>query len=397
MTYTEKQKELLKLFKEDKLRRLNILHGSIRSGKTWISLVLWLFWIAVSPKDRSYLMVAKTLTSLKRNCLDLLEVLAGRKNFTYSLSQKQAELFGRTIYLEGVNDARAESKIRGMTLMGAYCDELTLFTEDFFSMLLSRLSDPGAKLFGTTNPDNPNHWLKKKYIDRENELDMLVIKFLIDDNTTLDPEYVKQIKAENQGVFYDRFILGEWVVAEGLVYPFFDKEKHCFEVLPEGAYDWYVSVDYGTQNPFAMHLWAVNMHQGVAYAVKEYYYDGRDTRRQKTDADYYDDLFEFCKGNQIMSVIIDPSAASFKAEIKKRGYFSCLNANNSVIDGIRTTASYLQAGKIYIHKDCKHTIKEFGAYSWDDKSAEDKVIKENDHAMDSMRYMVHTVIRKRIY
>ena len=397
MTYTEKQKEVLKLFKEGKLRRLNILHGSIRSGKTWISLVLWAFWVAISPKDMSYLMVAKTLTSLKRNCLDLLEALVGRKNFTYSISQKQAELFGRKIYLEGVNDARAESKIRGMTLMGAYCDELTLFTEDFFSMLLSRLSEPGAKLFGTTNPDNPNHWLKRGYIDRADELNMLNVKFLIDENTTLDPTYVKQIKAENQGVFYDRFILGEWVVAEGLVYPFFSKEKHCFDALPEGDYEWFVSVDYGTQNPFAMHLWAFDEQKGVAYVAKEYYYDGREKRRLKTDADYYNDLFEFCKGRKIENIIIDPSAASFKAEIRSHGYFSCMNANNAVIDGIRNTASYLQAGKIYIQKDCEKTIKEFGIYSWDDKSTEDKVIKENDHAMDSIRYMVHTVLKKRMY
>ena len=148
--FTEKQKKLLRALKERKLKRINILHGSVRRGKTWISLVLWSFWVLASPEDKNYLMAAKTLTALKRNCLDLLEELIGKNNFSYSLAQKEGQLFGRKIYLEGVNDARAESKIRGMTLQGAYCDELTLFNEDFFSMLSSRLSEARAKLFGTT-------------------------------------------------------------------------------------------------------------------------------------------------------------------------------------------------------------------------------------------------------
>ena len=188
--YSDKQLALLKLWQQDGLKRINLLEGSVRSGKTWISLVLWAFWVATMPKDGNYLMVAKTLTSLRRNCLNLLQGLVGTNNFTYSLSKKEAILFGRLVHLEGVNDARAESKIRGMTLQGAYCDELTLFTEDFFSMLLSRLSSKNAKLIATTNPDSPYHWLMDKYINRKGELDMLVLNFLIDDNPYLDPEYV---------------------------------------------------------------------------------------------------------------------------------------------------------------------------------------------------------------
>ena len=198
---TEKQNLLMQRAKGG-LRRINVLHGSVRSGKTWISLVLWCVWIRNMPKDKNYLMTAKTLTTLKRNCLDLLEVLAGRNNFKYSISKKEGVLYGRKIYLEGVNDMGAESKIRGMTLQGAYCDEITLFNEEFFSMLLSRLSEPGAKLFGTTNPDNPNHWFKVKYIDRKDELDFFLMEFLIDDNTFLDPRYVAELKKEYTGVFY---------------------------------------------------------------------------------------------------------------------------------------------------------------------------------------------------
>ena len=177
---TDRQNELMEVAKGG-LKRINILHGSVRSGKTWISLVLWCIWIRNMPSDKAYIMTAKTLTTLKRNCLDLLEVLAGRKNFRYSLSKKEGELFGRKIYLEGVNDAGAESKIRGMTLQGAYCDEVTLFNEEFFNMLLSRLSEPEAKLFGTTNPDNPNHWFKVNYIDRRDELNFFMMEFSFDD------------------------------------------------------------------------------------------------------------------------------------------------------------------------------------------------------------------------
>lgn len=216
--YSGKQRNLLRLWQRGELHRINLLEGAVRSGKTWISLVLWAFWVAEMPRDKSYLMVAKTLTSLRRNVLDLLQELVGASNFSYSLPAKEAHLFGRRVYLEGVNDARAESKIRGMTLQGAYCDELTLFTEDFFTMLLSRLSERGAKVFATTNPDNPHHWLMEHYISRAEELDMLVVQFLIDDNPFLDPEYVANLKLEYTGVYFDRFIRGQWVAAEGLIY-----------------------------------------------------------------------------------------------------------------------------------------------------------------------------------
>ena len=221
ISFSEKQSEFVGAFKSGKLSRINILEGSVRSGKTWITLVVWALWVATMPKDASYLMVAKTMTSLKRNCLDLLQGLVGESNFQYNTSSKEARLFGRTVYLEGVNDVRAEGKIRGMTLQGAFCDELTLFQEDFFAMLLSRLSMPGAKLFGSTNPDTPWHWLKKKYLDRGEELDIYQRKFLIDDNPHLDPVYIEALKKEYTGTFFKRFILGEWVVAEGLCYQTF--------------------------------------------------------------------------------------------------------------------------------------------------------------------------------
>ena len=398
--YTPKQRELLRLWQTNKLKRINLLSGSVRSGKTWISLVLWAFWVATMPKEKNYLMTAKSLTTLKRNVLDLLTELVGEKNFTFSIAQKQALLFGRKIYLEGANDARAESKIRGMTLQGAYCDELTLYGENFFTMMLSRLSEPNAKLFATTNPDTPMHWLNKKYIERGHELNMLLMTFLIDDNTFLDPNYVEELKKEYVGVFYDRFIRGLWVVAEGLVYPRFSKADNVTEDIPESG-TYYISIDYGTLNPFSAGLWCVS--DGKAVRIKEYYHSGRDTKRQLTDEEYHaalEKLIQYTDSEGILQeyeidrVVIDPSAASFIACMRRHGKFRVKHAVNTVIDGIRNVTSMLNSQRLFIHSSCKDSIKEFGLYSWDDKAHEDKVIKENDHAMDDIRYFVNTILVK---
>lgn len=398
--YTPKQRELLRLWQTNKLKRINLLSGSVRSGKTWISLVLWAFWVATMPKEKNYLMTAKSLTTLKRNVLDLLTELVGEKNFIFSIAQKQAYLFGRKIYLEGANDARAESKIRGMTLQGAYCDELTLYGEDFFTMMLSRLSESNAKLFATTNPDTPMHWLNKQYIERRHKLSMMLMTFLIDDNTFLDPNYVEELKKEYVGVFYDRFIKGEWVLAEGRVYPGFSEIDNVTEDIPEGG-TYYISIDYGTLNPFSAGLWCVS--DGKAVRIKEYYHSGRDTKRQLTDEEYhaelekliqYEDSEGMLKEYEVERVVIDPSAASFIACMRRHGKFRVKHAVNAVVDGIRNVTSMLNSKRLFIHSSCKDSIKEFELYSWDDKAQEDKVIKENDHAMDDIRYFVNTILVK---
>ena len=388
--FTEKQKEIVKMLRSGELHRINILYGSVRSGKTWITLVVFALWVATLPKDKSFLMCAKTLTSLKRNCLDLLQDLIGEDNFKYSLSAKTGVLFGHKVYLEGANDARSESKIRGMTLQGAYVDEITLIERDFFTMLLSRLSEKNAKLFGSTNPDSPMHWLKKEYIDRENELDIYVEKFSIDDNTFLDAEYVKQIKNEYTGVFYNRFVLGEFAVAEGLVYDF--GEDNIVDEIPSNG-EYYISIDYGTMNPFSAGLWCVLGDKAVR--IKEYYYNGREKGIQRTDEEYCDNIDDLAKGYNIRQVIVDPSAASFIATLRKRG-FAIRKANNDVLDGIRRTAVYLKNGNIKIHRSCVDSIAEFGLYRWDDKATADTVIKENDHAMDDIRYFCNTIMKNKV-
>ena len=386
MIYTPKQLELMRLWQNDKLKRINLLEGSVSSGKTWVSLVLWAFEVKTSPEDKQYLMCAKSLTTLKRNCLLLLQELVGERNFTFSLSSKEAQLFGRRVFLEGANDARSEAKIRGMTLQAAYCDELTQFPEDFYTMLLSRLRLPNAKLIATTNPDAPSHWLKTDYIDRQNELDFLDIKFLLDDNPTLPQDYVENLKKEYVGVFYERFILGNWVAAEGLIYPMYqqvfeepplatDRDLENGNTDPSNsrykcAEQHVISIDYGTLNAFACLLWG-----------------------KYGDVNDIDDLFGNLYGSEWnkLKVIIDPSAASFIAALRRRRRYHVVPADNAVIDGIRETASAMQQNFIKISPSIKEWKQEVEGYVWDNDAVEDRPVKQNDHYMDCTRYFVHTM------
>lgn len=377
----------MKLWQKNQLRRINILEGSVSGGKTWISLVLWAFWVATMPEDGLYMMCAKSLTALKRNCLLLLTELVGESNFTFSMARKEGTLFGRKILLEGANDARAESKIRGLTLQGAYCDELTQFPHDFFTMLLSRNRRTNAKIFATTNPDSPSHWLKVNYIDNK-KIDLLDMKFTLDDNTALDPEYVRNIRLEYTGIFYERFILGKWVLAEGLIYPMY---QDALEIPPDGVPDlWALSVDYGTQNAFAGLLWG--RYNGIWYAVDGYYHSGRDTHLQKTDGEYGKDLEKFVQKytDKKIPVVIDPSALSFITLLRKTKWANVRKADNAVSDGIRETATAMQKGLIKINPAIKEWKKEAEGYIWDKKSTDEKPVKTNDHYMDSMRYFVKT-------
>lgn len=236
---SEKQKKFLK----DDLRRINLLYGSVRSGKTWISLLKWAIWVGQQASDKQFLMVGKTITTLKRNCLVLLEELIG-DNITYSISQKKAVIFGHTVWLEGANDERSESKIRGMTLMGVYIDELTQIPQDFYLMALSRLSEKGAVFLATTNPDHPKHYVKTEIIDND-LLDKQVIKFLIDDNIFLDETYKDNLKKEYSGVFYQRFILGEFVRAEGIIFPEFANNPDRWIIKREDVPKTFRSVEVG--------------------------------------------------------------------------------------------------------------------------------------------------------
>jgi PBSX family phage terminase large subunit len=367
--------------------RINVLVGSVRSGKTWISLLKFAYMIFTSPEDYEFLMAGKTITTLKRNCFSILDRLAGEK-FVYNSSCKEGRLYGRKIYFEGAADRRAESKIRGMTLGGAYVDELTQVPKDFYNMLLSRLSLPQARFFATTNPDSPAHYVKRDIVDNRS-IDLTVWNFSLDDNVFLDKEYVAQVKREYSGVFYARYVLGEWKNAEGLIYDMFDADKHVCPTVERNYEKYYAACDYGTQNPTVFGLWG--LYGEIWYKVKEYHYSGRESGVQKTDGQFADDLTEFLGRKPITAVIIDPSAASFIAEVKSRG-INAIKANNDVLDGVRLTAKLLERREILFNDCCVKTIEEFGTYCWQDGADGDRPVKENDHHMDETRYFCVKVL-----
>lgn len=297
-------------------------------------------------------------------------------------------LFGRDCYAIGADKVNQVSKIQGAGLSYCYGDEVTTWSEPVFQMLKSRLDKPGACFDGTCNPDSPRHWFK---VFLDSGSDVYQMPFVIDDNTFLEPSFVRNLKGEYAGtVYYDRFILGRWSLAEGRIYDMFNREKHTVEEPPGQCSMYYVSMDYGTLNPTAMLLWG--KCNGTWYLLNEYYHSGRTSKQQKTDEEYYEELVKLAGDLPIRAVIIDPSAASMSTTIRAHGRFVVIPADNAVVDGIRTTAKALNAGQIKICRCCTHTIEEAECYVWDDKSTEDKPLKVNDHAMDAMRYFVMVVI-----
>ena len=381
IAFTAKQNELIRAFKQDRLKRLNILEGSVRSGKTWISLILWAVWVASRPKDYLYMMCAKSLQTLKRNCLLPLQELFGKRNFTFSVNKKEGVLFGRKIMLEGANDQRSEGKIRGITLGGAYCDELTLFPEDFFTMLLSRLSEPGAKLIATTNPDVPTHWLLTEYLKNENLTDDLFRMFFhIDDNTTLPAEYVESLKKEYTGVYYDRFIRGDWVVANGAIYKVFSDNPSAYNVgitaisaLPHFDYI-NIGLDFGGNgSQHALVASGITHNCGELYALKT----ERIPAEGMTPQALYKRVYDFCEDIQkrygkISAVYADSAEqtliAGLRLALKPLGIVVKNSLKRQINDRIRATTMLMGGGRFFmISEECSSLVNAFKGAVWDDE------------------------------
>lgn len=335
-----------------------------------------------------------TKSTIERNVLEPMRNLYGKELVGNISSDNTVMLFGERCYALGAERVTQVSKIQGASIKYCYGDEVANWSQEVFEMLKSRLDKPYSCFDGTYNPAHPGHWLKS-FLD--SNADIYSQNYCIDDNPFLPPEFVDNLKREYKGtVFYDRYILGKWVKAEGLIYPFFDESKCTDSVIPPRMPGWefYISCDYGTLNPCAMQLWAISERDRQAILMDEYYYSGRDGQNaQRTDSEYYDALVELAADYPIRSVVIDPSAASFIAEIRHRGRFAVRKANNDVVEGIRRTGALLKANRILINNRCEATKKEFGLYSWDEKSDSDKPIKKDDHAMDAMRYFAYTILR----
>ncbi len=383
--------------------RINLWHGAVRSGKTISSEVRWLKFIAEAPSKGHLLMVGVTIGTLKDNILDTIEEMVGPENYRYVAGSREVYICGRRILIRGASDESSEKKIRGLTLAGVYGDEVTLWPQNFFKRTLDRMSVRGAKGFYTTNPDSPHHWLKTEYIDREAELDLNSYHFELTDNPNLPEDYLENLKKEFVGLWYKRFILGLWVVAEGAIYDIFDEDTHVVQTWDElPGWDSKSSpppfekiiqgVDYGTTNPTSFIL--LGLWKGTWYAFAESRHEGSHAGgRSRTDAEHSRAMREFLAAGGWVpdSTEIDPSAASFKQQLKQDNFLHRIhNADHEVLDGIRVVGRGLSQGTLKIHAGLKAAIGEFYSYTWDPKAqeerGEDKPIKQHDHSLDAIRY-----------
>lgn len=384
MPLTKKQLEYLKNCNH----RWNVKTGATGSGKSFVDFAVTIPKRLEAAKGEGLLvLLGNTRGTLERNILEPMRAIwpgcVGNIR-----SDNTVELFGKKVYALGADNKKHVSRIQGATFEYVYGDEVTTWSEDVFQMLKSRLRCEHSHFDGTCNPDNPQHWFKQ-FLD--SNADIYQQSYVIDDGVLPD-HVVNELKKEYAGtVYYDRYILGLWRQAEGLIYGFFGEDNITDETPEHG--DYYISCDYGTLNPFSAGLWCVTDKKAVR--IREYYYSGRDSQASKTDEEYYTELEKLAGELPIESVIVDPSAASFIETIRRHGRFSVRKAKNDVLDGIVTTSRYIKSGQIQINPCCKDAIREFGLYRWDEKSTEDKPIKENDHAMDDIRYMAQTILRYR--
>lgn len=372
----------------DRNREAIICDGAARSGKTVCLGLSFFCWAMVCFDGAQFALCGKTAGAVRRNLLYPLEPWLKRAGFRWrekkSENLLEVELEGRrnTFYLFGGQNEGSAGRIQGMTLAGALMDEAALMPRSFVEQVCARCSGEESRLWFSCNPEGPEHWFYREWICRAEEKRILYLHFTMEDNPGLSQAVRERYKRRFTGRFYRRFVLGEWVAAQGLVYDFFSEEM--VERPPEGRMEeWRISCDYGTANPASFGLWG---RQGERwYRVEEFYYDSRERGRQMTDREYADALEALAAGRAVSMLIVDPSAASFMEELRRRG-FPVRKAENDVLSGIRRTAEYLKSGRIVICRPCRDTVREFGLYCWDEGAAGDRVVKRHDHAMDDIRY-----------
>jgi PBSX family phage terminase large subunit len=378
--------------------RINVWHGAVRSGKTIASLLAFVIAIAGAGPSGLILICGRSLDTIERNVIEPLQdaALFGplARHVVHTRGATTATILGRTVHLIGAPNALAEGRIRGATVQLVYLDEATLVPEAFWTQLLARLSVPGARLFATTNPDSPRHWLKLNYLDRAAELDLRAWHFRLADNPSLSAAYVAALNAEYVGLWRRRMIDGAWVVAEGAVYDMWDEARHVVTEVPPIARWLAAGIDYGTTNDFVALLLGLGM-DGRLYVTSEYRHASRTAHRSMTDAEYDRALRVWLQARGVAPewVVIDPSAASFIEQLHRTGGLNLSAADNAVQDGIRTVASLLANDRLRIHASCDGLIGEMVGYSWDPKASdkgEDKPLKQADHGPDALRYALRT-------
>ena len=409
-----------------------IADGAIRSGKTVCMSLSFVFWAMSSFSGQNFAMCGKTIGAFRRNVLFWLKVMLRSRG--YKIADHRADNLVEIsrndttnyFYIFGGKDERSQDLIQGITLAGVFFDEVALMPESFVNQATGRCSVTGSKYFFNCNPDGPCHWFKARWIDKSagylgkekaaklreeaagrgekpDLKKLLYIHFTMDDNLSLSDRIKERYRSVYSGVFFKRYIMGLWAMAEGIIYDMFNADKHVVDVeqlVRKGKIRWsgeyYVSCDYGIQNATVFLLWRKS-DEGKWYCIREYYYSGRDKGVQKTDTEFSSDLRRWLDGVSPRYVVVDPAAASFKAQLKKNG-FHVKGAANDVLDGIRFVASLLNQMQLFFDRSCENTIKEFGSYIWDAKAAdrgEDRPVKDRDHAVDCVRYHAYTIIRRR--
>lgn len=379
-----------------------ICDGAVRSGKTSLMMVGFVDDAMARFNGRRFGICGKTVDSATKNIVQpymAMQYAQRSYSFKWSRTDKTMTVSKGSVTnvfeVFGGKDESSYALIQGRTLAGCLIDEVVLQPRSFVDQAMIRCSVTGAKVWFSCNPAAPSHWFYTDWILKadKGEINAKHIHFVLRDNPGLSDETIQRYEQSFTGVFYQRYVLGEWVAAEGLVYPFFSAGQDTYLFHGDASHidgQFYVSIDYGTHNPCSMGLWVI--HDGKALRIKESYFDSRAERVQRTDEEHYAELERLTKGYYIQAVVVDPSAASFIETIRRHGKYLVIPADNDVLNGIRCVASLMQAGLVTIHESCTASRREFGLYSWDDKAKEDRVVKKNDHAMDDIRYFCYTIL-----
>lgn len=395
--FSPKQKQILK-FPYTKYTAI-IADGAVRSGKTSVMSMSFFLWAMNNFSNCNFAFCGKSVGAAERNIVTpLLSVKYLRDNFQMRYNRSEHVITARRgnkenrFYLFGGKDESSYQLIQGITLAGVMLDEVALMPRSFVEQALARCSVSGAKLWFNCNPENPLHWFRQEWILQTIKHNALYIHFLMEDNPSLSEETVQRYKTMYSGIFYERYIMGRWVMSEGLIYDMFSHDENVYTDPPidlDWSFQRTIACDYGTTNPC---VFLEIYDNGEEIRVnREYRWDSRKEQRQKTDSEYADDFMEFM--GKHCTILVDPSAASFIAELRSRGCY-VIPATNDVLDGIRKTATLFNKRKLLVNRVCEGLIGELGVYMWDDKASlrgEEKPIKQQDHAPDALRYYINSL------
>lgn len=396
-TFSKKQLKVLSWWQNPKYSDHDaiICDGAVRSGKTSCMSISFAAWAMQNFSGTDFAICGKTITSVKRNLVNGL--IKDLKELGFGVSEKTSRNYfdvsfrrvTNRFYVFGGKDESSAALIQGMTLGGVLLDEVVLMPRSFVEQAIARCSREGSKLWFNCNPENPSHWFYTEWIKKASLKNALYVHFEMSDNPSLSKRVLKRYESLYSGAFYERYVLGKWTAVSGVVYPMFSPDVHVVSPPPE-CVRFAVSCDYGTVNPASFGLWGEA--EGKWYRLSEYYYSSKVEGSMRTDEEHYLALEKLCQGRKIEAVVCDPSAASFIECIRRHGKFKVLPAKNDVISGIRRVSDALRSKKIMFTPECKDSLREFTLYRWDERNGNDSVIKENDHAMDDIRYFVSEFI-----